>query len=320
MQTLSDPAFINSLLIFIILVSLFFLVERVIVKNYIERRTRRLKKGHDQAHLSPHEIAKAAGENSPLMELGAKIGGKIFDLNKNIGDAMRTSFEQCGFSPQTAPIVIPLFRALFTLGAIGAYFVVSLSIPALGDQPPFVRYAIFGLFVFIGYRSLDYGLDFIKKNRYAKIQGFIPNSIDLLVSCAKGGLNIEKSFERLAKEMAFDTPDLAKEFAITSAELSLLPDRRVAYNNLMRRVALPLMHTLCVTLIQAEDQGVSVGQSLHVISQEFTKKKLIEIETKAARLPVLLTVPILLFSLPSLMIIIMGPAISNFSNSAFFNQ
>lgn len=320
MSVLSDPVFINSALIFIILVALFFLAERVIVKNYIERRTHRLKKGHDNTYVSPHDMAKAAEDGSLLIQLGAKIGGKIFDLNKNIGDGMRTSFEQCGFSPQTAPIVIPLFRTMLTLGAVATYFIATLSIPALAGQLPIVRYAVFALLVFIGYRSLDYGLDFIKKNRYSKIQVFIPNSIDLLVSCAKGGLNIEKSFERLAKEIAFDTPDLAKEFAITSAELSLLPDRRVAYNNLMRRVAIPLMHTLCVTLIQAEDQGVSVGQSLHVISQEFTKRKLIDIETKAARLPVLLTVPILLFSLPALMIIIMGPAISNFSNSAFFNQ
>lgn len=131
---------------------------------------------------------------------------------------------------------------------------------------------------------------------------------------------MERSFDRLSQELAFDNPDLAREFAVTAAELSILPERRVAYENLMRRVSLPLMNALCVSLIQAEDQGVSIGHTLQVLSQEFTKQKLLEIEGRAARLPALLSIPIIFFSLPSLMIIIMGPAISQIAQSAFFSQ
>jgi tight adherence protein C len=132
--------------------------------------------------------------------------------------------------------------------------------------------------------------------------------MDLLVICANSGLSVDRTFEQVAQEIGHYNPHLGKEFALTSIELNLLPSRRIAYENLARRVKMPLIQGLTITLIQAEEQGTSLSETLTALSEEFRMQMSLAAEAHAARLPAILSVPIVLFTLPSLLIIILGPA------------
>jgi tight adherence protein C len=131
----------------------------------------------------------------------------------------------------------------------------------------------------------------------------------LLVICSRAGMGIEKAMERVSQEVSQYNPDLAREFYITSLELEIIPNRKTAYENLRRRVEIPLVYGMTTTLIQAEEQGSSISESLKVLSDEFRMQLVMEIEKKAARLPALLSIPVILFTLPTLIAVIVGPAI-----------
>jgi tight adherence protein C len=312
-----DPIFLSSLLVFVVLVGVFFILQKTLLNKDLQRRTKSFKEG--SFSKEQHKKSSQVKSSDIVQEKIKEYLIYVSNINKGMASSMRTSFEQCGFSPQKAAFLTPLFRIMFTVLFGSVYFVLNASFSQLRDKPNVVKYIVFFALVFIGARFFDYFLDIIKSNRYAQLKKNIPNAIDLLVSCSRGGLNMERSFERLSQELSLTSPDLARECALTGAELSILPERRLAYENLMRRIELPLIKALCVSLIQADEQGVSVGQTLQVLSQEFTKEKLLEIEERAARVPALLSIPIIFFSLPSLVIIILGPAISQIAQTAFLN-
>jgi tight adherence protein C len=136
-----------------------------------------------------------------------------------------------------------------------------------------------------------------------------PDALDLLVISCEAGLSIEAAFQRVTNEIEDASPVLSEEFGLTTAELAFLGDRRKAYINLAERTALPSAKSLAVTLVQSEKYGTSVSQALKVLSQENRAERLSMAERKAAALPAKLTVPMIVFFLPVLMVVIMGPAI-----------
>lgn len=312
----ADAALLLACLIFFGLLVFFIFLDSTLTRNYAQKRLEDFKEGRitvPHFHLTEKKTKKV----TVFDVFVTRVRILLEKYNKNISGSMRLRFEQCGLSPKSAPYVIPLFRITSLVVFIGSYASLNYFVPAVRNQLNVVKYLMLLVFVIMGYRSFDYFLDILKNARYTTITKHLPNGIDLLVSCTRGGLNIERSFERLAREMMYDNPELAKEFAMTAAELGILPERRIAFENLMQRVELSLMRALCISLIQAESQGVSIAQTLQILSQEFTKKQLLEIETRASRLPALLSLPILLFSLPALMIIILGPAVAQIASSSF---
>lgn len=315
----ADAALLLACLIFFGLLVFFIFLDSMLTNNYAQKRLEDFKEGRITVpyfHLTEKKTKKV----TVIDVFVTRVRVLLEKYNKNISGSMRLRFEQCGLSPKSAPYVIPLFRITSLVVFIGSYASLNYFVPAVRHQINVVKYMMLLVFVIMGYRSFDYFLDILKKTRYAVITKHLPNGIDLLVSCTRGGLNIERSFERLSREMMYDNPELAKEFSLTAAELSILPERRIAFENLMQRVELSLMKALCISLIQAESQGVSIAHTLQILSQEFTKKQLLEIETRASRLPALLSLPILLFSLPALMIIILGPAVAQIASSSFMSN
>ncbi|MBA4117389.1 MAG: hypothetical protein C0514_00635 [Candidatus Puniceispirillum sp.] len=315
----SDAALLIACVIFFGLLIFFMFLDSTLTNSYAQKRLEDFKEGRITVpyfHLQDKKEKKV----TVFDVFVTRVRILLEKYNKNISGSMRLRFEQCGLSPKSAPYVIPLFRITSLVVFLGSYASLNYFVPAVRNQLSVVKYMILIVFVILGYRSFDYFLDILKKSRYANISKNLPNGIDLLVSCTRGGLNIERSFERLSREMLYDNPELAKEFAVTAAELGILPERRMAFENLMQRVELPLMKGLCISLIQAESQGVSIAHTLQILAQEFTKKQLLEIETRASRLPALLSLPILLFSLPALMIIILGPAVSQITTSALYGN
>jgi tight adherence protein C len=150
------------------------------------------------------------------------------------------------------------------------------------------------------------------KNRISKrshaIRKGLPDALDLLVICAEAGLTVDAAFNRVARELGKAYPELGDEFALTSIELGFLTDRRSAFENLSNRINLDSIRGVVTTMIQTEKYGTPLASALRVLSAEFRNERMMRAEEKAARLPAIMTVPLILFILPVLFIVILGPA------------
>ncbi|MET0181744.1 MAG: type II secretion system F family protein, partial [Caulobacterales bacterium] len=150
------------------------------------------------------------------------------------------------------------------------------------------------------------------KRKEAIMRAF-PDSLDMLLICVEAGMSIEMALQRVGQEIAQGSVELAEEFALTTAELSYLPERRMAYENLARRTNHPGVKGVAMALTQSEKYGTPVGNALRVMAKENRELRLSEAEKKAAALPAKLTVPMIVFFLPVLFAVIMGPAMIQIS-------
>jgi tight adherence protein C len=148
----------------------------------------------------------------------------------------------------------------------------------------------------------------ITTKRQKRMQLGLPDALDLMIICAEAGLSLDATLARVSRELASAWPDLAEEFAITSAELTFLPDRRQAFDNLNARTDMSSIRGVVNTLMQTAKFGTPLAQSLRVLAIEYRDARMFRAEEKAARLPALMTVPMILFILPTLFIMLMGPA------------
>jgi tight adherence protein C len=176
------------------------------------------------------------------------------------------------------------------------------------DQPPTIK---IGICLAAAYLGMQAPLFFLK-NRIAKrqlsIKRAFPDSLDLLLICVESGMSVESAFKKVSEEIGSQSVALAEELTLTTAELSYLPDRKVAYENLAKRTDLEGVRSVCMALQQAERYGTPLAQTLRVMSQENRDMRMTEAEKKAAALPPKLTVPMILFFLPVLFVVILGPA------------
>jgi tight adherence protein C len=154
--------------------------------------------------------------------------------------------------------------------------------------------------------------DLYLKNRITKrsdaIRKGMPDALDLLVICAEAGLTVDAAFSRVSREDGKSHPELADEFALTAIELGFLTDRRVAFENLANRVDLEALRGVVTTMIQTEKYGTPLASALRVLAGEFRNERMMRAEEKAARLPAIMTVPLIMFILPVLFVVILGPA------------
>jgi tight adherence protein C len=163
--------------------------------------------------------------------------------------------------------------------------------------------------VALGFYAPNLYLTNLAGNRRAKIMQAFPDSLDMMLICVEAGMSIEMALQRVGQEIATVSVELAEEFALTTAELSYLPERRVAYENLARRTNHPGVKSVAMALTQTEKYGTPVGQALRVMAKENRDLRLAEAEKKAASLPPKLTVPMIVFFLPVLFAVIIGPAL-----------
>ena len=149
----------------------------------------------------------------------------------------------------------------------------------------------------------------LAEKRRKLVKKGLPDALDLMVICAECGLSLDTTLDRVAREIGPSAPELADELGLTSVELTFLPERRRALDNLAERTDLDAIRGVVNTLKQTERYGTPLAQSLRVLASEFRNDRLMKAEEKAARLPAILTVPMMLFILPVLFIVLMGPAI-----------
>ena len=190
------------------------------------------------------------------------------------------------------------------LGAVAATMFYGMELYAL---PAMQKLLVVTAAVVAGVYLPDVFVKNSADKRQNKIRLGLPDALDLMVICAEAGLSLDSSLKRVAKEMALSCAEIADEFGLASVEIGFLPDRVMALRNLVKRTALPGIRGLVNTLIQSERYGTPLAQSLRVLSAEYRNERLMKAEEKAARLPAIMTVPMILFVLPPLFVVLIGP-------------
>jgi len=230
-----------------------------------------------------------------------------FNLTKWLAqEAARDKLIMAGYRGH-APYVTFLFARAVTpivlfIGAVLYVFVITHM-----DKSLTVK---LGICVAAAYLGLQAPMLFLKNaisKRQLSIKRAFPDALDLLLICIESGMSIEVAFRKVSVEIAGQSVALSEEFSLTTAELSYLQDRKVAYENLAKRTGLEGVKSVCLALMQSERYGTPLGQSLRVMAQENRDMRMNEAEKKAAALPPKLTVPMILFFLPCLFIVILGP-------------
>lgn len=206
-----------------------------------------------------------------------------------------------------APAVI-LARMILPILLGGGAALLIYGINYFPDWGPMKKFFGFAFMAIAGYKGPDIYLDNLVSKRTDLIRKGLPDALDLLVICAEAGLTVDAAFNRVARELGRAYPELGDEFALTAIELSFLSERRQAFENLAYRVNLDSVKGVVTTMIQTERYGTPLASALRVLSAEFRNERMMRAEEKAARLPAIMTVPLILFILPVLFIVILGPA------------
>jgi tight adherence protein C len=231
-----------------------------------------------------------------------------FNLKKWVGqEEARALLVQAGYRGQAPYVTFLFFRLVMpTVMLLGSLFYVFVFFEI--DQPATVK---IGMCLAATYVGMYLPMLFVKNKisrRQLSIKRAFPDALDLLLICVESGMSVEAGFRKVAGEIGSQSIALAEELTLTTAELSYLQDRRSAYENLGRRTNLEGVKSVCMALQQAERYGTPMAQTLRVMAQENRDMRMSEAEKKAAGLPPKLTVPMILFFLPVLFIVILGPA------------
>lgn len=215
---------------------------------------------------------------------------------------------QAGIRSKDWAVVVIFARLLLPIIIGGGTVFYVYGMGGLADWTPFKRYAVVAASLVLSYKAADIWLSNTITKRSNEIRKALPDGLDLLVICAEAGLTVDAAFARVAKELGRAYPELGDEFALTAIELGFLTERRQAFENLAMRVNLDAVKGVVTTMIQTEKYGTPLASALRVLSAEFRNERMMRAEEKAARLPAIMTVPLILFILPVLFIVILGPA------------
>lgn len=250
--------------------------------------------------------SKVSLRQSPKMYMKRAVDN--FNLSKWVGqEEARILLVQAGFRGQAPYVTYLFFRmtmpAVMLLGSLFYIFVVLKL-----DYPPMVKVAVCIGCAYLGMHSPNLFLKNKISRRQVSIKRAFPDALDLLLICVESGMSIEAAFRKVSEEVGTQSVALAEEFTLTTAELSYLPDRRQAYENLARRTGLEGVKAVCLALQQSERYGTPLATTLRVLAQENRDMRMAEAEKKAAGLPPKLTVPMIVFFLPVLFVVILGPA------------
>jgi tight adherence protein C len=260
----------------------------------------------ERERLARGEKQRAALRQSPKQYMQRAV--ERLNLTKWLAqEEAREKLVQAGFRGQ-APYVAFLFFRMVSPLVLFLFAVFYIFVAIQLDQPTTIK---IGLCLGAAYIGMQVPYLFLK-NRIAKrqlsIKRAFPDALDLLLICCESGMSIEAAFKKVSEEIGTQSVPLAEELTLTTAELSYLPDRKVAYDNLGKRTDLDGVKSVCMALQQSERYGTPLAQTLRVMAQENRDMRMTEAEKKAAALPPKLTVPMILFFLPVLFVVILGPA------------
>ncbi len=313
--TLTDPAVLLPAFVMIAVLATFYtLAAPYLDRGDLDKRMKSVALEREQmrarerarlnAEASQSKASLRAQNNTSVRQVVERLNLREALVDANTMNRLR----QAGYRSQNALNIFLFARFVlpFVFGAVGAFYIFFLGY--LGDKPLAMRILATVVIAYIGF----YAPNIFVSNRVSKRQLSIkrawPDALDLMLICVESGISIEVAFKRVADEIAMASPELAEELVLTTAELSFLQERRAAYENLGTRVGLETVKSVTQALIQAERYGTPLAQALRVLAQECRDQRMNEAEKKAAALPPKLTVPMILFFLPVLVAVILGPA------------
>jgi tight adherence protein C len=268
---------------------------------------------HQRDQLRAQQRAALAGKSD--MRLREKPQGTLAQLVKALNlrqlfeaETSRQQLRQAGMRSEKH-LVTYLACRLLTPIVLGLIVFIYSSTVFADRIPAPARLGTTFLGIVVGYYLPLVFLKNIMQRRQESIQRAWSDALDLLLICVESGMSIEPAMQRVAREIGNQSVPLAEELVLTNAELSYLGDRRKAFENLGKRTGLPTVKSVMTSLIQSERYGTPLGQALRVLAQENRDQRMQSAEKKAAALPPKLTVPMVLFFLPVIFVVILGPAI-----------
>ncbi len=307
-----DVFLVGSLLAGIAALAVMFAIyTAVTIKDPMARRVKALNARRDE--LKAGIITASAKKRQSLVRKSDKTE-KVRDtlssmkvLQQSQVDTMAQKLAWAGYRNKEVAVYLIGLRLILpvVLGAIGFILLYVLEVKPDWQMK---RVMAMGALVFAGYKGPEIYLGNKAKKRTDLIRKGLPDALDLLVICAEAGLTVDAAFNRVAKELGRAYPELGDEFALTAIELSFLNERRKAFENLAYRVNLDSVKGVVTTMVQTEKYGTPLASALRVLSGEFRNERMMRAEEKAARLPAIMTIPLIMFILPVLFIVILGPA------------
>ncbi|MBA16429.1 MAG: pilus assembly protein TadC [Sphingomonas sp.] len=222
--------------------------------------------------------------------------------------AAQIKMAQAGIRRKEWAVAVIFGRLVLPIIIGGIALFVVYGTDTLADWSALKKYGVVAGAFILAYKAPDLYLKNRIDKRSAAIRKGLPDGLDLLVICAEAGLTVDAAFSRVARELGKAYPELGEEFSLCAIELGFLTERRQAFENLASRVDLDAIRGVVTTMVQTEKYGTPLASALRVLSAEFRNERMMRAEEKAARLPAIMTVPLILFILPVLFIVILGPA------------
>jgi tight adherence protein C len=264
-------------------------------------RTRRMKTRSEQG-----AAAKPSHKETSLGFM-RQIADRLNLLRGSAADQTTRKLRRAGFLSRDASVVYVFITLALPL-ALGFLMILLTSSGLLGVSEDMSMVVCIGA-VLSGFIMPEIYLKNITSRRREVLNHVLPEGLDLLTICVEAGLSIDAAFRRVAREMQHSMPELAAEFELTAIELTYLPDRQQALENMAERSDSPAVAALVNALRQTEKYGTPLASSLRILSQEFRQTRASKAEEKGARMPALMTVPLMVFILPTLIMVLVAPAI-----------
>lgn len=312
---LTDPAVLLPAFVMIaVLATIYTLAAPYFERGDLDKRMKSVALEREQmrarerarlnAEAAQSKASLRAQHNTSVRQVVERLNLREALVDANTMNRLR----QAGYRSQNALNVFLFARFVlpFLFLAIAAFYIFYLGF--LGDKPLPMRVLATVVIAYIGFYAPNIFISNKVSKRQASIRRAWPDALDLMLICVESGISIEVAFKRVADEIAMASTELAEELVLTTAELSFLQERRQAYENLGARIGLDTVKSVTQALIQAERYGTPLAQALRVLAQECRDQRMNEAEKKAAALPPKLTVPMILFFLPVLIAVILGPA------------
>lgn len=295
-----------------VLAVVFAIYTATTVRDPMTKRLRALNDRREQ--LKAGIIAPTAKRRAKLVqknEATDRIRALLLSLkvlqDSQVKDA-QIKLLQAGIRSKEWAVAVIFGRLVLPILIGGPVLYLVYGTNAFADWSPLKAYGLVAGSFILSYKAPDlYLKNKITKRSHAIRKG-LPDALDLLVICAEAGLTVDAAFHRVARELGRAYPELGEEFSLTAIELGFLTDRRTAFENLAMRINLDAIRGVVTTMIQTEKYGTPLASALRVLSAEFRNERMMRAEEKAARLPAIMTVPLILFILPVLFIVILGPA------------
>ena len=274
----------------------------------LNRRREALKAG-----LMTQKRRKSPVKSGQSVDFMRVVVSRLKLLQSEQTNKVSTKLMQAGWRHKDAVVVYFFFKLVLPTIIAVASMVMVYGFRIFEGDPMMTLLAPIGS-VLVAFMAPDLVIKNASQKRQDAIRKALPDALDLMVICAEAGLTLDTALGRVTNEMAKSAPELADEFGLTAIELGFLPDRRQALNNLMQRVPLDAIRGVVTTLVQTERYGTPLATALRVLSAEYRNERMMKAEEKAARLPATMTVPLIMFILPTLFVVLLGPAACQISD------